>query len=198
MSIAKVYTLTAHFDEGVYANTVGGPSSIYSHGLGALEGVDDQVQLAALAATRPFNFIHVPGSGTCTLVRINATSGAVVGEYRTRPDGNVAPGPSRIAIDRAGNVYVANRQSLGTGGPIPPGINGSIAKIGIVIGGTQCDADGTPNPTGLYRKNWDYTTCIDRDGDGLLKTSYGLGDVRAWTTDTGTGSTGSVLGAADD
>lgn len=180
MSIAKVYTLTADFDEGTYANT-------------NATDVAHQVQLSALTATRPFNFVHVPGSFTNTLLRINATSGTVVGEYKTRPDPAVSPGPSRVAIDRYGNCYVANRATTGGVGTL-----GSIAKIGIVIGGTRCDVDGTPNAAGLYVKDWSYTTCVDRDGDGLLNTSGSLGDVRAWTTDTGLGTTGSVLGAADD
>jgi len=177
MSVAKVYTFDADFDEGLLVNV--------NHDV-----VADQLQLNSLTTTRPFNFVHVPGSSTNTVLRINATTGSVVGEYKSCPTGGQG-NPSRLASDRYGNVYVGNRDGTAA-------VLGSIAKIGIVVGGTRCDSDGTTNPSGQYVKDWTYTTCVDRDGDGLLKTSSGLSNVLAWTTDTGTGTDGSVIGAEDD
>lgn len=176
MAIAKVYTLNADFDEGLLVNV--------NHTV-----VADQLQLNALVASRPFSFIHVPCSGRSTVVRIDTNAGTIVGEYKSKPDGQ-SGNPSRIASDRFGNVYVGNRDATA-------GTKGSVTKIGLTVGGTRCDLDGTPNASGDYVKDWSYTTCRSTV-PGLIKTSRGLTDIRTWTTDDGTGPTGTVTAADDD
>ena len=38
--------------------------------------------------------------------------------------------------------------------------------------------DGTPNPAGEYLKPpFEYNTCVDKNGDGLIRTSRGLGNM---------------------
>jgi streptogramin lyase len=128
-----------------------------------------------------FPFINVAASGRGTVVRINTETGEIVGEYRTAPEGRGLD-PSRTTVDLYGNVWVGNRGEEGLIGPVR---YGSATKIGVVIGGTRGDKnpDGsfTPNGDGEYlRGPFAYSTCGDRDGDGLLRTSGGLGQILDW------------------
>ena len=43
-----------------------------------------------------------------------------------------------------------------------------------------------------------YNTCLDRDSDGLLRTSSALGDILAWTNDAGADTEGGVTTAEDE
>ncbi|MHB1307913.1 MAG: immunoglobulin domain-containing protein [Limisphaerales bacterium] len=136
---------------------------------------------------KPLPYIWVPCTGRGTVSRIDVNSGEVLGEYRTAPTTVVAPEPSRTAVDGYGNLWVANRED---------NINarGAITRIGLVIGGVRGNRSGSsPNytfqadPAGQYlRPPYIYNTCVDRDGDGLIRTSRGLGnagvrDVLPWS-----------------
>lgn len=57
---------------------------------------NDQLQLDS--PTEPFPFINVAASGRGTVVRVNTDTGAVVGEYRTAPEGR-GLNPSRTTVD---------------------------------------------------------------------------------------------------
>ncbi len=135
----------------------------------------------------PYDVIWVACSARGTVVRIDTNTGQILGEYNTAPAGR-ALNPSRTTVDVDGNVWLTNRDEAGMIGGVP---HGSITKIGLVVGGTRCNADGTPNPLGDYLKPpFIYSTAVDRDGDGLIKTSIGLTDIRAWPDNTdGVGST---------
>ena len=135
----------------------------------------------------PYDVIWVACSARGTVVRIDVNTGAILGEYLTAPEGR-ALNPSRTTVDVDGNVWVTNRDEGGLIDGVP---HGSVTKIGLVVGGARCDADGTPNPTGDYLKPpFIYSTAVDRDEDGLIKTSRGLGDIRDWTDSSdGLGST---------
>jgi streptogramin lyase len=133
------------------------------------------------------------------MIRVDAVSGAVLGEYRTAPQG-LAGNPSRTSVDSQGNVWIGNADEEsplpGTSAP-----RGSVVKIGICLGGTRVNADGTPNPNGLYLKGpFALNTCVDRNHDGLIRTSRGLGDVLAWpnVTDGLGGNDGIVQDAVDE
>jgi len=199
---------------------------------GILEGVNhedtpDQLQLNAVPIT--FKFISVAASrrlGRGTLVRINAETGEIIGEYWTAPQedkDNPSPtsvdckgNPSRTSVDSQGNVWTANRDEDGKVDGVP---SGSAVKIGIVIGGTRVsgiEQDDNPvaddaidndiieyieDPAGKYlAPPFDYTTCIDRDGDGLIKTSMGWGDILDWKDgdDSQGGADGYVADADDE
>ena len=70
-----------------------------------------------------------------------------------------------------------------------------------MVGGTRCNSDGTPNPVGQYlAPPFLYNTCVDRDSDGLIKTSNGLGNILSWPdiTDGAGGATGVVEDAEDE
>ena len=149
----------------------------------------DQLQLNVITA--PFPFVNIACSNRGTLVRIDVNTGAVLGEYRTAPDG-MGKNPSRTTVDLNGNVWVANRGEFGGG-------KGSVTRVGLVIGGTRVNADGTPNPVGQYlAPPYQYNTCIDRDGDGLIKTSLGLGNFLPWTNAGGADTNGGVSTADDE
>lgn len=160
MGQARTYTTDADFDEGVLTQVNHDPPN------------QDQLQLDFVDGSTPF--IGVALSGRGTVVRVNAETGEILGEYATAPQGRPL-NPSRCTVDSAGNLWAGNRDDnqLGT--------SGSVVKVGMVIGGTRVDATGTPDPNGLYlAPPFAYNTAIDRDGDGLIRTSMGSGDVLAW------------------
>jgi len=188
---------------------------------GILEGVNhedtpDQLQLNAVPIT--FKFVSVAASRRLsrgTLVRVNAETGEIIGEYWTAPQGHKG-NPSRTSVDSQGNVWTANRDEDGKIDGVP---SGSAVKIGIVIGGTRVsriEQDDNPvpddaidndvieyveDPAGKYlAPPFDYTTCIDRDGDGLIKTSMGWGDILDWKDgdDSQGGADGYVADADDE
>jgi streptogramin lyase len=144
---------------------------------------------------KPLPYINIACSGRGTVARINVNTGQVIGEYLTSPDGRLR-NPSRTTVDKFGNVWVTNRDENG----IVDGIaKGSVARIGIVIGGRRCNADGSLNPTGQYLKPpFKYNTCVDRDGDGLIKTSIGLGNILGWSNAGGADNNGGVSTADDE
>lgn len=173
---SREYTLNADFDEGTLLNV--------NH------GTDDQLQLNQ--ETKSFPFIWVACSGRGTIVRIDVNTGEVLGEYRSAPEGRDG-GPTRTAVDLYGNVWVSNADESDSINGVP---NGSVVKIGLVIGGTRVDEYGNPDSDGEYLKPpFIYSTAVDRDGDGLIKTSRGLGDVLAWP-DLGDGQGGAGGGSA--
>ncbi len=172
----RVYTLNADFDEGTLLNV--------NH------NIPDQLQLNT--ETKPFPFIWVACSARGTVVRIDVNTGTILGEYLSAPEGR-GRDPSRTTVDLNGNVWVSNRGEAGDIGGLP---HGSVVKIGLVIGGTRVDKDGNPDPNGEYLKPpFLYSTAVDRDGDGLIKTSRGLGHILPWLdiTDGGGGGGGVAL-----
>jgi hypothetical protein len=174
----RTYTLDADFDEGVLVNVNHDAPN------------NDQLQLNL--QTAPFPFINVAASARGTIVRINTMTGQIIGEYLTAPAG-LGADPSRTTVDQFGNVWAGNRAEA-TGGL------GSVVKVGLIIGGTRVNADGTPNPTGQYlAPPYDYNTCVDRDNDGLIKTSNGLGNILPWPNVTdGAGGVTALVQDADD
>jgi len=175
------WTLDADFDEGTIINLNHDPNH-------------DQLQLNNFA--KPFRFINVAASARGTVVRVDTDTGEIVGEYKTAPQDR-GLNPSRTSVDLRGNVWTANRGE-------EEDDKGSAVKIGIIVGGTRCNADGSPNPDGDYvwldPGKLTYSTCIDRDGDGLIRTSKGLGDILDWPdiTDGAGGADGIVQDAVDE
>jgi streptogramin lyase len=136
-------------------------------------------ELQINANPTPLPFVNVPCSGRGTLARIDANTGKVLGEYATAASGS---NPSRTAVDRNGNVWLANRNAA------------SVTKFGVIIGGIRGNKSGStflPNPDGQYvGPPFVYNTCRDRHGttigsvpDGLIKTSRRLTDILLWNED---------------
>jgi streptogramin lyase len=178
--VCHTYEYNADFLMGLFMGTV---------------ATADQVHLQSSSQPQ-FPFINVACSGRNTVARINVNTGAIVGEYRTAPDGREAD-PSRTTVDQFGNVWVANRAEAG----LVDGVQmGSITRIGLIIGGTRCDGNGQDNPNGQFLKPpFDYSTVADRDGDGLIKTSRGLGNFLGWPNSiTDVDTKGGVSTAEDE
>jgi len=176
-AVGRTYTLDADFDEGTLVNVNHDSPN------------NDQLQLNE--APEPFPFIAVACSGRGTIVRINTVTGEILGEYWSAPDGR-GRNPSRTTVDLFGNVWAGNRAE-------DDGGKGSVIKIGVVVGGTRCDSSGNADPNGDYLKPpFDYNTCVDRNMDGLIKTSSGLGDIRPWDNAGGADDGGGVSTADDE
>ncbi|HLA08353.1 MAG TPA: hypothetical protein VJ022_12970, partial [Anaerolineales bacterium] len=177
-----LYTTDADFDQGTLVSV--------NHDT----PYNDQLQLNS--PTEPFPFINVAASGRGTVVRSNTETGEIVGEYRTAPDG-YGLNPSRTTVDLFGNVWIANRDEVGEIDGVP---HGSAVKIGLIVGGTRVDETGSPNSDGGYlAPPFGYNTCVDRDGDGLIRTSKGLSDILDWPDITdGPGGTDGLVQDAED
>jgi YVTN family beta-propeller protein len=179
----QTYTLDADFDQGTLQNVNHDPPS------------SDRLELNAIAT--PFPFINIAASGRGTIVRIDTEAGAILGEYRTAPEGRDR-NPTRTAVDLFGNVWASNSDESGLIDSLP---HGSVVKIGLITGGERVNSDGTPNPEGDYlAPPFAYSTCVDRDADGLIKTSRGLDDILSWPdiTDGDGGPDGLVEDAEDE
>ncbi|HEX7957705.1 MAG TPA: hypothetical protein VF508_12215, partial [Pyrinomonadaceae bacterium] len=105
---ARTYTFDADFNEGSLVSLT--------------KGMGNQLQLDD--TTQSFNFSWVAVSSKGTVVKINTETGAVIGEYRTSPDGQPKD-PSRTTVDQNGNVWATNRAG------------NSVVHIGLVENG-QC------------------------------------------------------------
>lgn len=177
------FSIDADFEAGTLINVTHDPNH-------------DQLRRCRWAT--PLPYLWIPASARGTVARIYtgndpnvAQLGEVVGECLSAPD---APGanPRRTSVDLDGNVWVGNKDDADGNG------TGTAVKLGLVIGGTRCDGTGRPTPFGDYLKPpFKYNTCIDRDGDGLIRTSRGLAqaanDLMEWP-----GNRGSVATAADE
>lgn len=115
-----------------------------------------------------FPFIWIALSGRGTIVKVNTETGVILGEYRTAPEG-MGLDPSRTTVDLKGNVWVGNRAEDRNG-------LGSAIQIGL----------------------HENTQCIDRNGNGTIDTSTGLGDVKPWPNATGANTNGGVTQAQDE
>ena len=143
----RTYTLDADFDQGTQFNVI--------------HDVANQLQLDHTA--REFDFLWVAVSSKGTIVKINTTTGQVIGEYFTSPSGQPKD-PSRTTVDLNGNVWATNRAG------------NSVVHIGLVENGQ----------------------CVDRNGNGLIETSTGFNDIKAWTNAGGANTNGGVSTAADE
>jgi streptogramin lyase len=171
-AFAELYTYTnnSDFDKGSSVNVVHGPP---------VPPPEDQLQLDD--TMKPFGFIWTAVSSKGTVVKIDTETGQVLGEYNTAPDG-MGKNPSRTTVDKNGNVWVANRDEAGTvpagaassGYPLTDSPMGSVVHIGLKENGE----------------------CVDRNGNNVIDTSTGLGDVRGWAG--GADTYGGVSAAEDE
>lgn len=125
-------------------------------------------QLQLDSIATPFDFIWVAASGRGTIVKIDTDTGVILGEYWSAPQ-NMAKNPSRTTVDSNGNVWAGNRDEA-TGG------QGSVIHIGLQQNGQ----------------------CVDRNGNGFIDTSAGLGDIKPWPNGGGVDSGGGVTTAKDE
>lgn len=162
------YTLNADFEEGTLVNVND-------------TDVPNQLQLNSVA--QPFAFIWIAASARGTIIKIDTATGAILGEYLSAPDGRPR-NPSRTTVDNNGSVWAANREEAGfvAGNAIAPGVPpagggmGSALHIGLEENGQ----------------------CVDRNGNGMIDTSGGLGDIRPWPNGGGVDNLGGVSTAEDE
>jgi streptogramin lyase len=172
-----LYTVDADFDQGVLQDV--------NH------NAPNNNQLQLTKSTAFFPYVNVAASDRGTMLRIDVNTGAIVGEWWSAPDGR-GRNPSRTTVDKLGNTWLSNRNEADGG-------KGSVTRVGVILGGTRSNADGSANPVGDYLKGpFAYNTCDDRDQDGLFATSRGMGDRRAWTNAGGANDNGGVSTAADE
>src|SRR5262249_42875761 len=119
--VTRTYTTDADFDEGTLVNV--------NHTV-----VHDQLQLDVLPPQDDLSFVVVACSDPVPIVRVDARSGQILGEYQTAPN-RLAKNPSRTGIDDFGNVWVGNRAESSNS-------QGSVVKVGLIAGGTRVDAVG--------------------------------------------------------
>lgn len=151
-----------------------------------------EITLASLPTTFPFINVAVSNRGgdprRGTVVRIHTEPPyEIVGEYRTAPDNmEWQRDPSRTTVDSLGNVWVANRAAnseIVAGSGI---FFGSITRIGLMWGGLRynqpIDNLQFLDPMGEFvlKGTENYTTCVDQNQDGFIRTSSGLGNVLPW------------------
>ncbi len=117
---------------------------------------------------QPFPFLWVAASARGTVVKIDTVTGKILGEYYSAPN-NRGRDPSRTTVDLNGNVWVGNRAE-GSGG------RGAVVHIGLK----------------------EAFQCVDRNGNGVIDTSNGLGDLRPWPNTGGADDNGGVSTAADE
>jgi streptogramin lyase len=132
----------------------------------------DADQVALDTEGSAFGFIWVAASSRGTVIKIDTDTGEVKGEYWTAPvfdPDSPSLSPSRTVIDRNGNAWVGNRTDIDDE-------YGSVVRIGLLENG-QCE---------------------DRNGNGVIDTSTGLGDVRPWTNAGDADRLGGVSTAEDE
>ncbi len=166
-----------------------GPAATYTldadFDLGSLISVvhdpSDQLQLDGQVQT--FSFLWVAISSQGTVAKIDTVTGDVVGEYRTAPRG-MGLNPSRTTVDKNGNVWVANRDESGSvpAGAITRGLPPVARSMGSVV------------HIGLRENGM----CQDRNGNGVIETSTGLGDVKEWSNAAGADRLGGATTAGDE
>jgi len=158
-----------------------------------------------------FPSVFMAASARDTIVRIDVNTGVIVGEYRTGPQ-SLTPsfffqGPSRTTVDKFGECWVGNRDDC----PGLAGHPGSVTRIGIVTGGTRYARTGpsggpytyTPSGTGEFLQGpFTYVSpsVVDRDGDGYIRTSYGLpnASILDWDAAATGGNDAGGVSLADD
>ena len=113
-----VYTADEDFDRGRLFNTHHDPPG------------GDQLQLTERIGSFPYLWIAASRKGT--LVKIDTRTGAVLGEYATKPGSRSAsnPNPSRTTVGLDGSVWAGNRG------------NGTVIHVGLVEEGQCIDRNG--------------------------------------------------------
>ena len=158
-------------------------------------------------------YVAVACTGRNTVARIDAGSGAILGEYRALPEriaGNppssgLDGSPSRTTVDPFGNIWVGNRNDVHS---IGGGEFGSATRIGLLVPGPQTrryrktdDGGFVEDSQGQYfRDPFAHNTCPDRDGDGFIRTSASIGsaNVLGWMNAEDLDSVGGVSSAEDE
>lgn len=195
----RTWTTSADFNSGVHLNTSAGivPNELRMSPQGSAPTPYLSVPIGGRRLYDTEGYANTPGR----ITRLDTRTGVVLGEYRTTP-AQLEASPSRAVVDSHGNTWVTG-QYAGTG-------TVSVTKIGILIGGTRyykiSDGVYVLDPMGEYVRDPIYTTGVDRDGDGYIRTSRGIGHYLNWNATAGAdldsslpaGAPGTVTEADDE
>lgn len=173
--VTKTWTLDADFDEGVLVNVNHDAPN------------NDQLQLDEDSLTVGF-VVFGDAGGTGAVYRVNAVTGDLIGRYKASP--TASPVGAHFWVNADGDIWLINRVANDPN---------RATKIGFLVGGTRVDATGEPDETGEYvAPPYGYSTALDRDSDGLIRTSRTTTQL-AWTTTTDGGNGGpATVSAAED
>lgn len=129
---------------------------------------DGNGQIVLSDEASAFDVIWIAASGRGTIVKLNTLTGDILGEYLSAPNGH-GRNPSRTTVDGNGSVWATNRNDS-VGG------KGSVVHIGSI----------------------ENNQCVDRNGNGIIETSTGLGDIKTWLNGASVDSNGGVTTAVDE
>jgi streptogramin lyase len=137
-AFSKTYTLDADFDQGVLFNVNHSPNH-------------DQLQLNAVS--NPYPVMWIANAGEDTLSKWNTSTNKEIARYHTWFDTSnhgawTGAAPSRTAVDKDGNAYVANRHLE----------DNRKAEVFKILTDSFIDRNG----------NGVVDTCVDTDNDGII------------------------------
>lgn len=104
-----------------------------------------------------FNRLWVANSSKGTIVKFDTQTGAILGEYKTSPDGQPR-NPSRTTVDLNGNVWATNRDG------------NSVVRIGLVENGQCVDK----NSNGVIETSTGFNDILGWDNAGAVDTEGGV------------------------
>ena len=166
---------------------------------------DGKLALPQTGGPKTLPSVWMACSDRGTIVRIDTDSKTILGEYRTWPINpqTFNSNPSRTTVDQFGECWVGNRNNLVDVLSDRPG---SVARIGWVDGGIRYrkEPSGTfvLDPLGEYIANGTWNnispSVTDRNGDGYIRTSIGLGNVLEWDPSATGGDNLGGVSLADD
>jgi hypothetical protein len=133
--------------------------------------VQDQLQL--VDTPRPLKYLWVAVSGRGTIVKIDTDTGDVLGEYWSSPNTPAGPPPAYVGQPKNPSRTTVEHN----GGVWASNRDGnSVIHIGLLENGG----------------------CVDRNGDHVIETSTGLGNILPWTNVGETDTNGGVATAQDE
>ncbi len=135
---AHTWTTTEQFRSGSSRNLRAGGDSLF-----------------LASDSRAFNFLWIPITSKGTIVRVDADTGAVLGEYRTAPEGQPT-NPSRTSVASDGSVWVGNRSG------------NTVTNIGVPPHADQADRLHTSRGLGDVLP---WTNAGDADTNGGVSTA---------------------------
>lgn len=174
----RTWTTTADFNSGVHLNTSAAivPNELRMSPQGSAPTPYLSIPIGGRRLASFAGYPYTPGR----IARLDTRTGVVLGDYRCVPD-QLESSPSRAVVDSQGNTWVTSQYA--SSGTV------SVTKIGIIVGGTRyfkiSEGVYVLDPIGEYVKDPQYTTGVDRDGDGYIRTSRGLGYSLAWNATAG-------------
>jgi sugar lactone lactonase YvrE len=145
-AVGQCFTSTGHFGDGTSVNLLSG---------------SDGLRVSAETSTFPFVWIAMSNRGT--IVKIDTETGAILGEYRTAPQTDGYPNPSRTTVSLDGSVWAGNRSTA----------EGSVIHVGLTEANQAIDrnGNGTIDTSAGYGDVLPWLNASGVDTDGGVETA---------------------------